>query len=111
LIPLLAQLFMTRTKADWLAQLEAAKVPCGAINNLAEVFADPHVTQRHMVSEWQHPLKKNLRLVSSPMKLSETPVQHKCAPPTLGQHTDEVLRELLGWQEPAIAALRDRKLI
>jgi crotonobetainyl-CoA:carnitine CoA-transferase CaiB-like acyl-CoA transferase len=49
--------------------------------------------------------------VSSPMKLSETPVQHKCPPPLLGQHTDEILRDVLGWQDPAIAALRDRKVI
>ena len=96
LVPLLEAVMKTRGKADWLAALEAAKVPCGAINNLAEVFADPQVQERGMVTEWQHPLRRPLRLVASPMKLSATPVRTDLPPPLLGQHTDEVLRELLG---------------
>jgi len=95
LVPMLEAVMKTRPKAQWLAALEAAKVPCGAINNLAEVFADPHVVQRGMVNEWDHPLKAGLRLVGSPMKLSVTPVRADRPPPLLGQHTDEVLRELL----------------
>jgi crotonobetainyl-CoA:carnitine CoA-transferase CaiB-like acyl-CoA transferase len=87
-VPLLEAIMKTRTKADWLAALEAAKVPCGAINNLAEVFADPQVQQRGMVTEWPHPLKDGLRLVASPMKLSATPVRTDLPPPLLGQHTD-----------------------
>jgi crotonobetainyl-CoA:carnitine CoA-transferase CaiB-like acyl-CoA transferase len=106
LVPLLESLMRTRPKAQWLAALEAAKVPCGAINNLAEVFADPHVQARGMVSTWQHPVRPDLRLVSSPMKLGATPVRQAMPPPLLGQHTDEVLSGLLGWTVDQIAALR-----
>jgi crotonobetainyl-CoA:carnitine CoA-transferase CaiB-like acyl-CoA transferase len=74
----------SRTKADWLAALEAAKVPCGAINTLAEVFADPQVQQRGMVNEWAHPLRDGLRLVASPMKLGATPVRTDLPPPPAG---------------------------
>jgi crotonobetainyl-CoA:carnitine CoA-transferase CaiB-like acyl-CoA transferase len=106
-VPLLEATLRTRPKADWLAALEAAKVPCGAINNLAEVFADPQVNQRAMVDTWNHPLRPNLKLVSSPMKLSETPVRTDMPPPMLGEHTDQVLREVLGYPAERIAALRD----
>jgi crotonobetainyl-CoA:carnitine CoA-transferase CaiB-like acyl-CoA transferase len=93
LVPLLAALMLRRTKADWLNALETAQVPCGAINSLQEVFADPHVLARGMVTPVQHPLDPELRLVSSPMKLSATPVRLRHAPPLLGQHTEEVLQE------------------
>ncbi len=111
LVPLLEGILKTRTKADWLAALEAAKVPCGAINNLAEVFADPHVQERGMVTEWPHPLKDGLRLVSSPMKLSATPVRTDLAPPLLGQHTDEVLRDVLNYPDEKLSELKEGKVI
>jgi crotonobetainyl-CoA:carnitine CoA-transferase CaiB-like acyl-CoA transferase len=94
LVPLLADIMKTRKKHDWLAALEAAKVPCGAINDLGEVFADPHVQQRGMTVAMPHPLTDALRLVASPMKFSATPVQYRRPPPLLGEHTDEVLAEL-----------------
>jgi crotonobetainyl-CoA:carnitine CoA-transferase CaiB-like acyl-CoA transferase len=94
LVPLLAARLRTRTRADWLAALEAAKVPCGPINDLAEVFADPQVRERGMTATMPHPHTDRLELVASPMKLSATPVQIKRAPPLLGQHTDEVLGEV-----------------
>jgi crotonobetainyl-CoA:carnitine CoA-transferase CaiB-like acyl-CoA transferase len=78
------------------ALLEAAKVPCGPINNLAEVFVDPHVLERGMVQQWQHPLKAGLSLVASPIKMSETPVRQDLPPPMLGQHTQQVIDEWLG---------------
>ena len=95
LIPMLAAQLMTRRKAHWLALLESAKVPCGPINNLAEVFADPHVQHRQMVQTFQHPLRKTLSLVASPIKMGETPVRQYLPPPMLGQHTKEVLDEWL----------------
>jgi crotonobetainyl-CoA:carnitine CoA-transferase CaiB-like acyl-CoA transferase len=111
LVPLLEGILKTRPKADWLAALEAAKVPCGAINNLAEVFADPHVQQRGMVTEWAHPLKDGLRLVSSPLKLSATPVRTDLPPPLLGEHTAQVLREVLNYPDDKVSRLKEGKVI
>lgn len=111
LVPLLEQLMMARPKAQWLAALEQAKVPCGAINNLQEVFADPQVNVRGMVTHWQHPLQPDLRLVSNPMKLSATPVRAELPPPLLGQHTEQVLRELLECDEDRLSQLKEQKVI
>jgi crotonobetainyl-CoA:carnitine CoA-transferase CaiB-like acyl-CoA transferase len=110
LVPLLAAIFRTRSKQEWLSSLEAAKVPCGAINDLAEVFADPQVHARGMAASVPHPLQPDLRLVASPMKLSATPPTLRHAPPLLGQHTDEVLAEL-GLDLAACQALRARAVI
>jgi crotonobetainyl-CoA:carnitine CoA-transferase CaiB-like acyl-CoA transferase len=102
LVPLLEPLLRQRPRGDWLAALEAAKVPCGPINDLADVFADPQVQQRGMAVPVPHPLTDTLQLVASPMKLTHTPPQLRRAPPLLGQHTDEVLAELgLGADERA----------
>ncbi len=111
LVPVLETVMKTRAKADWLSALEAAKVPCGAINSLDEVFADPQVQARGMVTHWQHPLRADLPLVSSPIKLEKTPVRTDRPPPMLGQHTDEVLGELLGVDAARLATLRDRQVI
>jgi crotonobetainyl-CoA:carnitine CoA-transferase CaiB-like acyl-CoA transferase len=111
LVPILEAVMRTRPKADWLAALEAAKVPCGAINNLAEVFADPQVAARGMVTPWQHPLQSDLRLVASPLKLSATPPRKDLPPPLLGQHTDEVLRDVLRCDDARLARLRNAGVI
>jgi crotonobetainyl-CoA:carnitine CoA-transferase CaiB-like acyl-CoA transferase len=105
LVPILAALMKTRRRADWLQALEAAKVPAGPINDLAEVFADPQVNAREMTVRLPHPLAGEVRLVASPMKFSTTPVQYTRPPPLLGQHTDEVLHEL-GLSADEVAALR-----
>ena len=110
LVPLLAQRLLLRTRADWLAALEAAKVPCGPINDLVDVFADPQVQARSMTVRLEHPLTDTLELVASPMKLSATPVQVYRPPPLLGQHTDEVLASL-GLDAAALARLRDQGII
>ena len=111
LVPMLEAVMRTRRKADWLAALEAAKVPCGAINNLAEVFADPHIASRNMVTHWQHPHQSDLRLVSSPIKLSATPVRTDRPPPLLGPTTDEVLRTGLNYPTAKLSELKDQKAI
>ena len=111
LVPQLAQILLQRTKAEWLAALEAAKVPCGAINNLAEVFADPQVQARSMITHWSHPLRENLPLVSSPIKMSATPVRTDLPPPLLGQHTAQVLTQVLGYSEEQLASLRSQGVI
>jgi crotonobetainyl-CoA:carnitine CoA-transferase CaiB-like acyl-CoA transferase len=111
LVPLLEAVMKTRRKSEWLPALEAAKVPCGAINNLAEVFADPQVRERGMVHQWEHPLAGPLQLVGSPIKLGTTPVRADSPPPLLGQHTEQVLAEVLGWNPERIAALRAQEVI
>jgi len=110
LVPLLAARLKLRPRAAWLAELEAAKVPCGPINDLAEVFADPHVQHRAMTVEMPHPLAGTVRMVASPMKLGGTPVRYRRAPPLLGADTDAVLAEL-GLDPAAIAGLRERGAI
>jgi len=111
LVPLLAATLRTRPKRAWLDALEEVQVPCGPINNLGEVFADPQVQARAMTVRLPHPLNDaGVHIVASPLKLSATPVQYRRAPPLLGQHTDEVLAEL-GLDAAAIAALRAQAVI
>jgi crotonobetainyl-CoA:carnitine CoA-transferase CaiB-like acyl-CoA transferase len=94
LVPLLAERLLGRKRADWLAALEAATVPCGPINDLADVFADPQVAARKMTTTITHRHADALELVSSPIKLSATPVQTRRPPPLLGEHTHEILAEI-----------------
>jgi formyl-CoA transferase len=111
LIPLLADLFRKRTINEWIGLLEPAGVPVGGINNLEQVFAHPQIQARNMRVEVQHPLAGTLPLVASPMKMSVTPPQHNLAPPTLGQHTTEVLREKLGVTEEQLGQLRAKGIV
>ena len=111
LVPLLQERLLTRSKADWLTALEAAKVPCGAINRLDEVFNDPQVQARAMVDRWNHPQQPDLCLVASPIHMSKTPVRKDLCPPQLGQHTTQVLGDLLGQSPEAMQALRDKGII
>ncbi len=110
LVPILEVVMKLRTKTDWLAALEAAQVPCGAINHLGEVFADPQIEARQMVTHWPHPLNADVPMVSSPIKLSATPVREPgrqgLPPPMLGQHTEEVLSGLLGYTGAQLAAFK-----
>jgi crotonobetainyl-CoA:carnitine CoA-transferase CaiB-like acyl-CoA transferase len=110
LVPLLAAFMKTRARADWLGALEAAKVPCGPINDLADVFADPQVLAREMTVEMPHPLSGSVRLVASPMKFSATPVQYRRPPPLLGEHTAQILAEF-GLTDAEIDALRATQVI
>ena len=110
LVPLLAERLRARRRADWLEALDAAGVPCGPINDLADVFADPQVRARNMTLKMAHPLNPALELVASPMKLSATPVTLRRPPPLLGQHTDEVLREF-DLDPTEIARLREANVI
>ena len=105
LVPLLAARLKLKSRAEWLAALEAAKVPAGPINDLAEVFSDPQVTERRMTVDLPHPVAGSVTLVASPIKLSATPVRYRRTPPALGADTDEVLAEF-GFDDDAIRSLR-----
>ena len=111
LVPMLEAVFKTRPKTDWLADLEKNQVPGGPINGLDEVFTDPQVRERNMVTRWEHSVGTPFELVSSPMKLSRTPVRRDLPPPTMGQHTDQILREVLQYDDARIAELRSAGVI
>jgi formyl-CoA transferase len=111
LVPLLAEMVKTKTKQQWIDALEAAGVPCGPINNLDEVFENPQVQARGMRVDLPHPTGATVKLVGSPMKMSATPPAYDMPPPLLGQHTEEVLGELLGKSGGDIAALKKNGVI
>lgn len=97
---------------DLLAALDAVGVPAGPINNLQQVFADPHVQARGMCVEIDHPLSAHkLKMVANPVNFSETPITEYAPPPTIGQHTDAILADVLNLSATEVAGLRDRKVI
>ncbi len=100
LIPLLRQATVMRTTAQWVQALESAGVPCGPINRLDDVFADPQVQARGLRIELPHPSAGRVPLVANPIRLSGSPVSYRRAPPLLGEHTDEVIRDWLGTTAP-----------
>ncbi len=104
--PLIQAITRTRSTREWLPALEAAGVPCGPINNLHEVFEEPQVKARGMLRELPHTTAGQVPQVVSPMKFSGTPLEFLRAPPVLGEHTEEVLREVLGRSPEEIAQLR-----
>ena len=111
LIPLLEQMTRKKTKGAWIALLEKANVPCGPINNFKEVFENEQVIARNVQIEVPHPTAGNMKLVASPMKLSKTPTEVRMAPPTLGQHTNEVLHDRLNFNSETIEELRRKGII
>lgn len=111
LIPLIRQATVFKTTAQWVAQLEAAGVPCGPINDLAQVFADPQVVARGMALTLPHALAGSVPQVASPIRLSESPVEYRHAPPLLGEHTEQVLAEVLQLSARDIAGLRQNGVV
>jgi crotonobetainyl-CoA:carnitine CoA-transferase CaiB-like acyl-CoA transferase len=106
LIDCLNALLLTRSSADWIALLESAQVPCGPINNIQQVFDDPQVQSRQMRLDLPHPRAGTLPSIANPIRFSSTPIEYTHAPPVLGQHTDEVLHEVLELSDAEIARLR-----
>jgi formyl-CoA transferase len=111
LIVLLNPIFLKKTANEWLATLEDAGIPCGPINTLDQVFAIPQVEAREMLISMEHQEIGDLRLVGSPLKFSDTPVNYHLPPPMLGEHTEEVLKELLGYSSEQLIDLRERGVI
>ena len=107
LVPLIRQATVFKTTAEWVSQLEAVGVPCGPINDLAQVFADPQVQARGLAMQLPHALAGLVPQVASPIRLSGTPVEYRNAPPLLGEHTQEILERVLGLDSVAVKALRE----
>jgi crotonobetainyl-CoA:carnitine CoA-transferase CaiB-like acyl-CoA transferase len=103
---LIQEIFRKKSTAEWLALLDSAGVPNGPINDIAQVFEEPQVKARGVKIELEHAAAGKLPLVASPMRFSATPLEYRLAPPLLGEHTDEVLRKLLGTSNAEIAQLR-----
>jgi len=108
---LLAAVFAKRTTRDWVEALEQAGVPNGPINNIKQVFEEPQAVARGLRFELPHPTAGSVPLVASPMRFSATPVEQNLPPPTLGQHTDEILQGLLGLDAAAIERLRAHRVL
>jgi crotonobetainyl-CoA:carnitine CoA-transferase CaiB-like acyl-CoA transferase len=108
---LLQSVFAKRSTREWVEILEAAGVPNGPINDVAQVFEEPQVKARGIKVELDHPVAGKVPTVASPMRFSATPVEYKLAPPVLGQHTEEILRGLLQLDDAAIAKLRSEGTI
>ena len=111
LVDLLKPLFPKRTTAQWIADLEAANVPCGPINRVDEVFADPQAIARGLTIAMNHAAVGTLNLVASPLRLSATPPEYRNAPPLLGEHTVEILSGILNLTGTEIAQLRGAGVI
>jgi crotonobetainyl-CoA:carnitine CoA-transferase CaiB-like acyl-CoA transferase len=111
LVPLLAEMVKLKKRDEWIALLEEKGVPCGPINDVGEVFANEQVVAREMAIDLPHPSAGQVKLVRNPIRMSATPATSGMAPPLLGQHTTEVLREVLGRSEEEIATLRERGVI
>lgn len=111
LTPLIAAVVRTRTRQQWFELLEREGIPCGLIKTVAEVCTDPQVLARDMVLTLPHPTAGPIKVNGIPIKLSETPGEVQAPPPLLGQHTDEVLADILGYTASQIAALRQANVV
>ncbi|MDN7428262.1 CoA transferase [Burkholderia sp. AU16741] len=111
LVPILAEMVKARDKADWIGALEAAGVPCGPINELDEVFDNEQVVARGMQVSLPHPCGADVKLVRNPIRMSATPPDARTAPPLLGAQTEDVLRDMLGYDDVRIAALKAKQAI
>ncbi len=106
LVATLAEALRTRSTSHWLSTLTGAGVPCGPISDLEAVFESDYALEKGLVKYQRHPLDDELPTVANPVRFSDTPVGYEKAPPMLGQHTDEVLREWLGYSAASIDSLR-----
>ncbi len=91
---MIEEIFAQRTAAEWIERLKAADIPCGPINEVDEALHDPQIVARGMIVTQEHPAAGEVHSIGNPIHLSETPPTYRLPPPTLGQHTDEVLAQL-----------------
>ena len=102
---------LQHSQSHWIKHLEAARVPYGPINNMEQVFEDPHIQARHMVQEVSHPSAGTIPLLSPPIRFDGQQSPIRMAPPTLGQHTDRVLQQELHLTADQLKSLREAKII
>jgi len=110
LLPIIASILSQHSLDHWMPLLRKAVVPSAPIYDFKQVFEDPQIKHRELVKTVDHPLAGAMSVVGNPLNFSETPVEYKRAPPLLGQHTDEILREVLGMDAPEIAQLAAQKV-
>lgn len=111
LVPMIAEIIGARTTSAWLAALTTAAVPCGPINDLSQVFAEPQVLHRGLRISLPHPTAGEVPGVRSPIRYSRTAVEHQLAPPLLGEHTAEILHQRLGLEASEVRALGERGIV
>ena len=104
--PMIATVLKRENAQAWIDRLRASGIPCGRINSVAQALADPHTVAREMVRTVDHPTAGEIRSLGIPFRFSDTPASIRRAPPTLSQHTDEILRDALGYDAEKLAALR-----
>jgi crotonobetainyl-CoA:carnitine CoA-transferase CaiB-like acyl-CoA transferase len=107
----LSKIIKAKNSEFWLQELEIKGVPCGPINDIAQVFENPQIKHRNMLGELTHPQNGKVPTVKNPINFSRTPIVYNQAPPNLGEHTEEVLSELLGYDTSAIDKLRQLEVI
>jgi crotonobetainyl-CoA:carnitine CoA-transferase CaiB-like acyl-CoA transferase len=111
LVALIEERLQSRSRDEWIAAFAAAGLPTGPINTVDQVFENPQVLHRGMVQEVEHPTAGKVKLVGIPVKFTATPGEIRLPPPLLGQHTEEVLRDLLGLGAAEIETLRSEGAI
>jgi formyl-CoA transferase len=111
LLPLIEEMLLQKTCDEWMELLVGAAIPCGPVNDMRHLFEDPQVKHRNMIAEVPHPTIGTLRLAGLPIKYSETPGKIRRHPPLLGEHTDEVLAEVLGYSSDRIESLKGQGVV
>ncbi len=107
----ITEILLSGSAEEWISKLGTAGIPCGRINSVAQALSDPHTEAREMVRTVQHPTAGEVKMLGMPFRFSDTPASVRRAPPTLGQHTEQVLRDMLGLSELRIDELRAEKVI
>jgi CoA:oxalate CoA-transferase len=109
--PILKEITQSKKTAEWVAMMDKSDIPCGPVNSIDQVVNDPHTAAREMITEVEHSKAGRLKVINSPLKLSRTPVKIERACPELGEHTEEVLQNLLGFSQEKITELRSVQAI
>ncbi|RJF91729.1 CaiB/BaiF CoA transferase family protein [Noviherbaspirillum saxi] len=111
LAALLTDALKGKSKAQWEKLLNEGTVSCGPINGMPDLERDPHAQERRTVVTMEHPVNGTIKTAASPLRMSDSPVSYRIAPPAVGEHTDQVLHAWLGMEQGDIARLRDRNII